>query len=113
MTVSMISLLIFCLLISLGASQKCCEGTCETVGLEKYYSIAKSLGKVGQLNCGECCMSPDDYPLYLKFEPNLLPANTSTTNNPCGFFNFTLYTGTEVHGQPPVQITLDMYTTGP
>ena len=97
-------------LLSLGASQKCCEGTCQAVGLEKYYSIAKSLGKVGQLNCGECCLSPDDYPLYLKFEPNLLPANASTTDAPCNFFNFTVYTGTEVHGQPPVEVTLDMYT---
>ena len=104
-----LSILLFCL-VSLSVSQKCCEGTCQAQGLEKYYSIAKSLGKVGQLNCGECCLSPDDYPLYLKFEPNLLPANASTTDAPCFFFNFTVYIDTEVHGQPPVQVTLDMYT---
>lgn len=105
-----VSFLLLCL-ASLTVSQKCCEGTCQSLGLEKYYSIAKSYGKVGQLNCGECCMSPDDYPLYLKFEPNLLPANASTTDSPCAFFNFTVYTGTEVHGQPPVEMTLDMYTS--
>lgn len=93
-------------LATLGAvSQKCCEGDCAAEGTAKYYSIAKT--PLGGTNCGECCMYPEDYDLYLKFEPNLLPANNT---NPCFEFGFPLYLKTEVHGFGSVKMTLDMYT---
>ncbi len=85
------------------AAGKCCE-VCSN-GLSKYYSIAKDIK--GNTNCGECCMDPADYELYLKFEPNLLPANVTDL---CYEYGFPNYIETETHGAGPIKMTLDMYT---
>jgi hypothetical protein len=81
-------------------SDPCCV-TCEVEGQEKYYSIDKRFN-----NCGECCMSPDDYDLYSKFEKGLEKANSST---PCADLHFNVYIETVTHGAGPIKMTLDMY----
>ena len=90
--------------ISALAAEKCCEGVCAN-DLSKYYSIASDVR--GNVNCGECCMKPEDYELYLKFEPNLLPSNVT---DPCFQFGYPTYFETETHGAGPVKMTLDLYT---
>lgn len=42
-------------------AEPCCQGACAGSGLEKYYSIAKSI--FGKPHCGECCMDPKKYNL--------------------------------------------------
>merc|ERR1712072_463207 len=88
----------------MGAQQPCCQGACQTAGLEKYYSVAKSM--TGVEHCGECCMDPKKYKLYHFFEKNLTKA---TDDSPCKGFGFTKYDSTVTHGFGPVKMTLDLY----
>lgn len=85
------------------AEIKCCVGACEVEGEEKYYSIDDRTDM-----CGECCMMPEDYDLYHKFETNLLPAFNGTVT-PCSDLQYDIYVETETHGAGPVQMTLDLY----
>ena len=71
--------------------EKCCEGICEIDGEEKYFSLDSRTN-----NCGECCMRPEDYDLYHKFEKNLLPANDTVT--PCLDLHYNVYLETVTHG---------------
>ena len=80
---------------------KCCEQCFEPT--EKYYSIPKNQPN----NCGECCIDPNDYDRFKRFEPDLLKANTST---PCDHFGYGVYLETETHGAGPVKVELDLYT---
>jgi hypothetical protein len=80
----------------------CCEGVCLTEGEEKYYSIDTKHNM-----CGECCMRPEDFDLYQKFEKGLTAANGTVT--PCFDLNYISYIETETHGAGPVTMTLDMY----
>merc|ERR1712072_139511 len=88
----------------MGAQQPCCQGACQAAGLEKYYSVAKSM--TGVEHCGECCMDPKKYKLYHFFEKNLTKA---TDDSPCKGFGFTKYDSTVTHGFGPVKMTLDLY----
>mgnify|MGYP003385198470 CR=1 FL=1 len=84
-------------------TEKCCEGTCTVDGEEKFWSLDDRTGY-----CGECCMKPEDYDLYHKFEKNLLPANSTTI---CSDLGFNDYLMTETHGAGAVKMTLDMYAS--
>ena len=84
-----------------GDDEMCCQGACTVEGEEKFYSIDDRTGY-----CGECCMAPEDYDLYHKFEKNLLPANSTTI---CADLHYTTYIDTPTHGFGPVKMTLDMY----
>ena len=83
-----------------GKDEKCCV-TCTNPGEEKYYSIDERRN-----NCGECCMKPEDYDLYKKFEKGLEKAQSST---PCADFNYHTYLETETHGFGNITMILDMY----
>lgn len=52
-------------------------------------------------------MQPEDYDNYLQFEPNLLPANSST---PCLDNGYDIFLSTETHGKGEMAMALDMYT---
>ena len=52
-------------------------------------------------------MRPEDYETYLRFEPNLLAANSST---PCLDNGYDIYLETVSHGPGDLALTLDMYT---
>lgn len=84
-------------------------GACQVEGDGKYYSIVQQFGKFGPWNCGESCFPPEDYEMYLKFEPNLLPAPQNVTEV-CKSFGYDIFLETATHGAGPVAITLDMYT---
>merc|ERR1719199_1842205 len=84
--------------------EPCCQGRCKEAGMEKYWSIAKSL--FGTPHCGECCMDPKKYGLYHFFEKNLTKA---TSDSPCAGFGYTKYDSTVTHGFGPVKMTLDLY----
>jgi hypothetical protein len=84
---------------------KCCEGACPA-GTDKYYSIPKLF----KSNCGESCISPDDYPTIKKLEPDLTP---SSSGHPCEDLGFTLFVDTEVHSAGPIAQAVDMYTLPP
>ena len=81
--------------------EKCCAGACTVEGEEKFYSIDDRVN-----NCGECCMKPEDYDLYHKFEKNLLPTNSTSI---CSDLHYNQYVDTVTHGAGPVKMTLDMY----
>merc|ERR1719265_1324092 len=82
----------------------CCQGACPEAGMEKYYSLAKSI--FGTAHCGECCMDPSKYNLYHFFEKNLTKA---TSNSPCEEFGYGKYDSTVTHGFGPIKMTLDLY----
>jgi len=82
----------------------CCQGKCKEPGMEKYWSIAKSL--FGTPHCGESCMNPKDYKLYHFFEANL---TKSDVDSPCVSFGYTKYDSTPTHGFGPIKMTLDLY----
>lgn len=82
------------------ADTPCCI-SCVVAGEEKYYSI-----DTRHNSCGECCMNPDDYDVYKKYEPGLEKANSST---PCLDLKYPNYIGTETHGFGSVKMTLDLY----
>merc|ERR1719456_324363 len=82
----------------------CCQGKCKEPGMEKYWSIAKSM--FGTPHCGESCMNPKDYKLYHFFEANL---TKSEVDSPCVSFGYTKYDSTPTHGFGPVKMTLDLY----
>mmetsp|Transcript_1035 Transcript_1035/g.1038 ORF Transcript_1035/g.1038 Transcript_1035/m.1038 type:complete len:105 (-) Transcript_1035:188-502(-) len=90
-------------LLSFVSSELCCQGQCTIQGEEKYYSIDTRHNM-----CGECCMKPEDYDLYKKFEKGLTAANG--TVNPCYELNYPTYVQTETHGFGTVTMTLDMYS---
>jgi len=94
-------MLSFQLYLCYSSQDKCCE-MC-TNGTEKYYSIPKHQPNY----CGECCLDPNDYNKYKRFEPALTKANTS---NPCQDYGFMVYEDTEIHGFGPVKVELDLYT---
>merc|ERR1712093_665555 len=79
-------------------------GACKEAGMEKYWSIAKSMS--GTPHCGECCMKPSDYNLYHFFEKNL---TKSESDSPCAGFGYTKYDSTATHGFGPIKMTLDLY----
>merc|ERR1711871_443053 len=81
----------------------CCEDCDTSAGLAKFWSIDDIFNQ-----CGEACMSPDDYDLYHKFEKNLLPAEG--TNTPCADKGYPRYKKTQTHGAGPIKMTFDMYT---
>jgi len=81
----------------------CCEECNASAGLAKFWSIDDIFNQ-----CGEACMSPDDYDLYHKFEKNLLPAEG--TNTPCADHGYPKYKKTMTHGAGPIKMTFDMYT---
>ena len=83
------------------ATDKCCE-VCNNC-TDKYYSIPPFFKN----NCGESCISPDDYIKYKIFEPALTKANTS---QPCYEKGFVYYVDTETHGFGPIKIVVDLYT---
>merc|ERR1711865_662792 len=85
-------------------AEPCCQGKCAEAGLEKYWSIAKSM--TGVQHCGECCMDPSKYSLYHIFEKNLTKSDSDT---PCSDFGFTTYDSTDTWGFGPVKMTLDLY----
>ena len=89
------------------AEEKCCVGACEAEGEEKFYSIDDRSNM-----CGECCMKPEDYDQYHKFEKNLLPAFNGTVY-PCADLHYDVYVDTVTHGAGPVQMTLDLYDHSP
>ena len=89
--------------------EKCCEGACPE-GTKKYYSIAKRFGIVGQTNCGESCIDPDDEDLYQKFEKNLEPAPDGV-DDICYQKGFPNYLKTETHGAGKIAIAVDLYTS--
>jgi hypothetical protein len=93
-------------LLSVVSSEKCCEGVCLVEGEEKYYSIDTRFN-----TCGECCMRPEDFTLYSKFEKGLTAANETVT--PCADLKYETYTKTETHGAGSVTMTLDMYNPTP
>lgn len=70
--ISIHSLIWFSFQLYLGYSSqdKCCE-MC-TNDNEKYYSIPNNQPD----HCGECCLDPNDYSKYKRFEPALTKANT-------------------------------------
>jgi hypothetical protein len=85
------------------AADLCCEGACVTEGEEKYYSIDTRFN-----TCGECCMRPEDFDLYQKFEKGLTASNGTIT--PCADLDYIYYIKTETHGAGPIKMTLDMYS---
>ena len=89
--------------IASGDEEMCCKGACEVDGEEKYYSIDTRTGL-----CGECCMKPEDYDLYKKFEKGLEPAMNGTVT-PCADLNYNVYLETETHGFATIKMTLDLY----
>jgi hypothetical protein len=83
--------------------EMCCKGVCEVDGEEKYYSIDTRHNM-----CGECCMKPEDFDLYKKFEKGLEPAPNGTVT-PCADLNYHTYVETETHGFATIKMTLDLY----
>ena len=83
--------------------EMCCKGACEVEGEEKYYSIDTRTNL-----CGECCMKPEDYDLYKKFEKGLEPSFNGTVN-PCPDLNYHTYLETVTHGFASIKMTLDLY----
>merc|ERR1719327_2165684 len=90
--------------VKLTTAEPCCQNACKGAGLEKYWSIAKSV--FGTPHCGECCMDPKKYNLFHFFESNLTHSNS---DSPCKDFGFTKYDSTVTHGFGPVKMTLDLY----
>jgi len=80
-----------------------CQGKCQKLGEQKYWSIAKSL--VDKPHCGECCINPSKYSLY-HFEKNL---TKSMEDNPCEVLGYPKYDSTVTHGFGLVSMTLDLY----
>ena len=73
-----------------------------TLPLKKYYSIDYIFNM-----CGECCIDPKYYAIYMIFEPGLTNA---TDNTPCADFKYTVFNGTVTHGVPGIlSVTLDLY----
>ena len=70
--------------------------------------IGQQFGIVGAYNCGESCINPADYDTYKKFEPSMLPSNSS---NPCSEFGFTYFLKTETHSAGDIKAVVDLYTT--
>jgi hypothetical protein len=102
----MISSLLVVLLVAMimsfsRADTPCCVGACTAPGEEKYYSI-----DTRHNSCGECCMNPNDYDTYKKFEPGLEKANSTS---PCLDLKYPKYIGTETHGFGTIKMTLDLY----
>ena len=82
-------------------TEPCCV-SCTVPGEEKYYSIDDRHN-----NCGECCMRPEDYDLYKKFEKGLEKANSTT---PCADLHFLTYTETVImYYNTMSQLTMDLY----
>jgi apolipoprotein D and lipocalin family protein len=82
----------------------CCTDCSQIEGTAKYWSIDDVFNQ-----CGEACLSPDDYDAYHKFEKNLLPAETNT---PCADAGYSNYKQTTTHGNSRIglEATFDMYT---
>jgi hypothetical protein len=77
--------------------------TCDaSKGEKKYFSIAENPLKLRK-QCGECCMTPADYPKYHKFEKNLTLASTNT---PCADAMYTDYLQTDTHGKSKSKLKL-------
>ena len=83
---------------------KCCS-VCTVPGELKYYSIDTRWNQ-----CGECCMNPDDYDLYHKFEKGLTLSNSST---PCADNHFSVFKGIDTHHAGSISMTFDMYAHDP
>jgi hypothetical protein len=102
LTSSLLRLILSLLVVVMVVSTDMCCVTCdESEGLIKYYSIDTRMN-----NCGECCMRPEDYDLYKKFEKGLTLSNSSTI---CADLNYTTYIDTVTHGFLDIKMTLDLY----
>ena len=95
-------LFLICLIqfLFVNSEDMCCE-TCTNEGTKKYYSIDTSHDR-----CGECCMAPENFTIFKRFETGLTEA---TVDHPCHELGYTEYEITETHGAAGYYMTLDKY----
>ena len=95
-------LFLICLIqfLFVNSEDMCCE-TCTNEGTQKYYSIDTSHDR-----CGECCMAPENFTIFKRFETGLTEA---TVDHPCHELGYTEYEITETHGAAGYYMTLDKY----
>ena len=82
------------------SEELCCQN-CPDEGTQKYYSIDTSHDR-----CGECCMAPENFTIFKRFETGLTEA---TVDHPCHELGYTEYEITETHGAAGYYMTLDKY----
>ena len=95
-----IFLMCLMLFFSETSEDMCCEN-CTDEGTQKYYSIDTAHDR-----CGECCMAPENFTIFKRFETGLTEA---TVEHPCNELGYTEYEITETHGAAGYYMTLDKY----
>ena len=85
----------------LESREKCCD-TCPE-GTDKYYSLPPLF----KLNCGESCISPEDYWEYKILEPALTKADTP---HPCEEKGYNLFVESKTHSAGSLSVDVDLYT---
>eukprot|EP00833_Pecoramyces_ruminatium_P014245 jgi/Orpsp1_1/1188277/evm.model.d7180000063587.1 len=83
------------------AAQKCCD-ECAEQGKVKFYSIDTKYDM-----CGECCMNPNMFWIFKKFEKGLERAQVA---HPCQELGYNVYVESETHGAMNLKMTLDKYS---